>query len=195
MLREEVGYAGTIISFEPCATSFRHLSADRSKDRQWWGYPYGLSDSNHEALLNTFGERGSFNSVLPLRESGARLFGVDTSQKTIETIQLRQLDTVWKEVMRDVASPRVFVKIDTQGHDTAVIRGTVEHMQFIHGIQSELPVVEIYESMVSMAEALTLYKDFGYVPIGFYPVARPAGANGVSPEFDVLFSSSPDDLA
>ncbi len=185
MLREEAGYKGTIISFEPCAGSFRILSDMMAKDPSWIGFPFGLSDSDSEAVLHTFGERGDYNSILDLKEEAGRQYRVDVHNASSETIQLRKLDTVWSEITKNIRSPRVFMKIDTQGHDTAVIKGAINHLSDIYGFQSELPAIEIYTGMASMPAALELYKTFGYVPLGFYPVIK---AHGVVAEFDVVFT-------
>jgi len=185
MLRKEAGYTGVIASFEPCAESFRILSAQMTGDRDWHGYPFGLSDTDSAALLNTYSDKGDFNSVLRLRTEAARAYKVDTGSASTEPIQLRKIDTIWADITTGIESPRVFMKIDTQGHDTAVVRGAAAHLQYIHGVQSELPAVEIYDGMTSMPTALELYRQLGYVAVGFYPINTPE-AYGVSPEFDVI---------
>lgn len=186
MLRDEVRYDGLIASFEPCAGSFQSLRASMAADRRWRGFNFGLSESDTTASLNTYGDRGDFNSVLPLRDEPAAIYAVDTRTVATETIHLHKLESVWDQITAGLAAPRVLLKIDTQGHDTAVVKGALGSLPFIHGIQSELPVVEIYEGMTSMPDALKLYRELGYVPVGFFPVNTPQ-EYGVSPEFDVLF--------
>jgi FkbM family methyltransferase len=191
MLRRDAGYTGRIASFEPCAASFRVLSAEMAKDRQWHGYQFGLSDVDVAAVLNTYGERGDFNSLLHLRNEHAYPYEVDTGKEFSEPVQLRKVDTIWDEITAGIKSPQVFMKIDTQGHDLSVMLGAVDHLRYIHGIQSEVAVVEIYEGMTSMPDALKLYKELGYVPIGFYPVNRPEAYDGVAPEMDVVLKRFP----
>jgi FkbM family methyltransferase len=185
MLRQEARYDGRIVSFEPCAESFKILSARMAEDRNWRGYPYGLSNTDSAAKLNTYGERGDFNSLLRLREQDASVYQVDTINASTEAVRLFKIDTLWAELTIGLQSPRVFLKIDTQGHDTSVVLGAAGHFDFIYGIQSELPAVEIYDGMTSMPDALKLYGSLGYVPVGFFPVNTPE-AYGVPPEFDVL---------
>jgi FkbM family methyltransferase len=187
MLRKVVSYTGMIVSFEPCHESFRILSAEMAKDRQWQGCPFGLSDRDSAAVLNTFGERGDFNSLLRLRDEDAPAYGVDTGNASTEAIQLHTIDTIWDNIItKGIQAPRCFLKTDTQGHDPAVLLGAVNHLQYIYGVQSELPTVEIYDGMMSMAEALLLYRKLGYVPIGFYPGGTPEVYSGLVPEFDVI---------
>jgi len=186
MLRERAQYTGTIISFEPSADSFRVLSAAMCDDPNWRGFRIGLSDTDSVAILNNYGNSEMFNSVLGLREQHALAYSVDLAKRSSETVRLRTIDTMWGKITKGISSPRVFLKIDTQGHDTAVVRGAVEHLEYIYGIQSELPAIEIYEGMTSMPAALDLYRKLGYVPIGFYPVNTPSAFDGISPEFDVV---------
>ena len=187
MLREEAAYRGMIVSFEPCRESFRVLTAEMGKDRQWRGYPFGLSDRDSPAVLNTYGRKASFNSLLSLKAAHALAHGVDIANGSVEAIQLHTIDTIWDDITKEIQNPRVFLKTDTQGHDPAVLLGAVDHLQYIYGFQCELPVVEIYDEMMSMTEALSFYRKLGYLPIGFYPVAMPEAYGGLVPEFDLIF--------
>jgi len=188
MLRTEARYTGLIASFEPCEDSFRILSTAMRGDKNWRGYPFGLGNCDTVTSLNKY-DQVELSSLLTLREEGARAYGVGTHSRTTEAIQLHKIDTIWDEIMEGVESPRVFLKTDAQGVDTAAVLGAAGHLQYVHGIQSELPVVEIYEGMVSLAEALQLYRKLGYIPVGFYPLGT-REAYGLSPEFDVVFRRS-----
>jgi hypothetical protein len=110
---------------------------------------------------------------------------VDASKSVTETIQLHQIDTVWPAIVRNCPTPRILVKIDTQGHDAAVFRGAADHLEHVVGVQTELPAIELYDGMTPMADALKLYDSHGYAPIGFFPVTY-LGDFGVVTEFDVI---------
>ena len=71
MLRCDVGYKDEIISFEPVSRSFAKLSEEMAEDRAWRGFNFGLSDNTRMVSLNTFGERGDFNSMLMLTEEAS----------------------------------------------------------------------------------------------------------------------------
>ncbi len=95
--------------------------------------PFGLADRDITAALNEF-DQGEMNSLLTLREEGARAYEVGADGRTKEEIQLYKIDTIWDEIMSGVRSPRCFLKTDVQGLDTAVVLGAIDHLQFIHGI-------------------------------------------------------------
>ncbi len=185
-LRRVVGYKGEIISFEPCSRAFNELRKAMNADKKWKGYQIGLSDSDTEAVINTYGDAIYFNSFLDLHQKDALAYEVDLTKKSTETIQLRKLDTIWNEVIRE-EDPRILLKTDTQGHDVSVIKGAKDHLSSIVGVQAELPALEIYEGMTSMPDILRSFSSMGFTPIGFYPVNKPAAYNGAVPEFDVFF--------
>jgi FkbM family methyltransferase len=181
-----LGYRGRIISFEPVPNSYENLTKAMSNDSLWRGEKYGLSDVNSEALINTH-SKGNFNSLLTLREDAEQAYSLDPTLRSQVPIQLRRLDAVLPELIEGIAAPRIFMKMDTQGHDVSVVKGSAGVLGMILGIQSELPAVEIYDGMLSMPETLSYYASCSFFPSGFYPVNTFRSLQ-VSPEFDVLFS-------
>ena len=84
-------------------------------------------------------------------------------------LQLRRLDAILPQLNEGIPSPRIFMKMDTQGHDLSVFRGATGVLDKIVGLQSELPAVKIYDGMFSMSVALENYASCGFMPIGSYP--------------------------
>jgi FkbM family methyltransferase len=182
----DLGYRGRIVSFEPVPDSFQRLKERMGSDPLWSGQPFGLSDCSTEALINTY-DRGNFNSLLPLRQSAADTYDVTSSEKGRIPIQLKRLDEVFAQLIQGIDSPRTYMKIDTQGNDLNVMRGSQGVFDRFIGLQSEVPAVQIYDGMCSMSQMLAYYAECGFVPIGFYPV-NTLGNTQISPEFDVLFT-------
>lgn len=183
----DVGYKGRIVSFEPVPASYNQLQARMQHDPLWSGKPFGLSDENRDAQMNTFGGRGDFNSLLTLRKDSEEAYRLDPSLRSQTSIQLRRLDSILPQLIEGIQSPRIFMKIDTQGHDVSVVKGAAGVLDKIVGLQSELPAVQIYDGMTSMSNVLEYYSSCGFVPIGFHPVNTLRGTQ-ISPEFDVLFN-------
>lgn len=194
-LRGPVGYEGVIASFEPTKRTFDILTTKMSSDSKWRGYNCGVSESDSQALLNTYGDNYDFNSILQLRESDAAVYAVDVENSVVEPITLRSLDSIWPDITSGIPNPRVYLKTDTQGHDRAVIKGVEPRLPFILGLQSEIPAVEIYDGMTSMSDMLKLVSELGYSPIGFHPINQPPEYNGMTPEFDVVFQKNTLNLA
>jgi len=180
------GFEGTIISFEPVPSSYVLLQQRMGHDPLWSGHQYGLSDKSGESVINTY-SHGDFNSLLVLKPDAQAAYGIDPSRHDRISIQLRRLDEVLPALLANVSTPGLFVKMDTQGHDVRVMMGATGVMDWIVGLQSELPAVQCYQGMPGMSEALQQYATYGFVPIGFYPV-NTFHASQITPEFDVLFS-------
>ncbi len=181
----DTGYQGRIISFEPVPSSYQQLHRAMQNDPLWSGIMIGLSNENLQTHINTHA-RGDFNSLLPLREDAGQAYSVDPARWSQTPIQLKRLDAVLPELIDGIQSPRIFMKIDTQGHDLKVVEGASGVLGMVVGLQSELPAVEIYDGMFSMATMLSYYANCGFVPTGFYPVNTFTDLH-ISPEFDVLF--------
>jgi FkbM family methyltransferase len=182
----EIGYRGRIVSFEPVPVSYEQLHASMHHDALWCGKPFGLSDQDREAVFNTH-SKGDFNSLLTLRVDAERAYSLDPTLRSQTKVQLRRLDAVLPQLIEGVPSPRIFMKLDTQGHDLSVVKGASGVLDMIVGLQSELAVVEIYEGMASMPDALNYYAGCGFVPIGFCRVNTFRNIQ-ITPEFDVLFN-------
>src|ERR1039457_1480221 len=168
LLRERIGYTGRIVSFEPSGSSFRALERTMKGKSAWRGFAFGLSDRCGVAILNNYPQREMFNSILRFRKREAQNYTVNLTSRFPERIRLRTIDRMWSEITDGIGAPRVFLKIDTQGHDVAVVQGATHHLDCIVGIQSELPAVEIYDGMTPMHKALAFYGKLGFAPIGFY---------------------------
>ncbi len=187
MLRSECEYCGPIASIEPCYTSFEAVKRKMAADQKWRGIQVALSDSDGEGVLHTFEENSDWNSLHQVKKLSADAYALQLDKQRSEQIILRKFDTLWDDITRGIQSPRVFLKMDTQGHDVNVFKGAKERLPFIIGAQSELPAIEMYEGMISMGDTLKFFSGEGYTPIGFYEVAGPKVFGGAVPEFDVLF--------
>jgi FkbM family methyltransferase len=189
----KLGYQGPVFSFEPVLESFAKLSKRLRGDGAWTGLQYGLSDISREAIIHTY-SAANFDSLLVLKDEAEEAFGLDRAKRAIGRIKLRRLDEVLPALLQGIESPRIFLKMDTQGHDVNVLRGAAGVKRWIVGLQSEVPVVPLYEGMLSMSHMLDYYRSCGFVPVGLYPVSTLQNKQ-VSPEFDVILNSFDGELA
>jgi hypothetical protein len=125
---------------------------------------------------------------LVLKEDAELAYRVENDKRGQAQITLRRLDEVLPPLLGGIDVPRVFLKIDAQGHDMEVLRGAAGVRHWIVGLQSELSVVPIYDGMHSMSEMLKYCQSIRFVPVGFYPT-NTFRDRQISPEFDVLFNS------
>jgi hypothetical protein len=89
------------------------------------------------------------------------------------------------ELLTGLEQPRPYLKLDTQGFDLDVFTGAGDRIEEFVGMQSELPLMQIYEGMPRLPEALGVYEAAGFDVAAMYPVSR-QGKTGRVLEFDCV---------
>jgi FkbM family methyltransferase len=148
-----IGYSGRIVSFEPLQREFDRMSEHFSHDANWRGYRLALGSD--EALMDIHVDR------LTVLSSFLNSIAKHDQQRT-ERVSVKRLDTMFSSVVQGIESPRVFLKMDTQGYDLEVFNGAAGCIAEICGIQSELSVQPLYEGMPHYLEALETYERAGF---------------------------------
>lgn len=177
------GYTGRIVSFEPLSALAEVLRQKAAKDPDWLVFEYALGEEAGTAEINA--AAGSVSSLLPASDFGKE-WSAKLGDTHKETIQVRRLDSLWDEALAGLESPRIYLKLDTQGFDLHAFRGAGERRSEVVGMQSEIPCVPIYDGMPTMTEMLTEYTSAGLEIAGMYEVSRHLRSLRVI-EFDVLF--------
>jgi FkbM family methyltransferase len=170
------GYQGTIVSFEPVPSFADAVEDLAAGDDDWTVHRTALGSRDGTIPIRV---QHSLSSALTSTEYGRRRF--QSLQKFADDEQidvpLRRLDGVLDEVMaslaaRGIGSPRIFLKMDTQGFDLEVFAGLGERVRDIVGLQSEVALLLIYEGMPRMAESVGVYEAAGFEITGLFPVTR-----------------------
>jgi FkbM family methyltransferase len=183
-LRHE-GYGGWIFSFEPVADSFRKLEARMQPDPKWRGFQLALGAAAETRGIQV-ARHSVFTSFLSRSDFSKRTFGADSEVVREETVEVRQLETLFEECTSLVGDPKVFLKMDTQGFDVPVLEGAGRYLPDVIGLQSELPVQSIYEGATSYLEGLHRMTCMGFLAYAMVPVNRTS--DGLVVEFDCLMA-------
>lgn len=163
MLRRRVGYRGAIISVEPIpemADALRHAARG---DPLWKVEQVVVGEKPGVVNFNVMSDREcSSISVAITTESAAyqQQTTVD-SVIEVESVDLASLVSKWRGELPTCNRP--YLKLDTQGMDTRILRATSENTirQFV-AFQSELSVKRLYADSIRMDEALTEYRGYGF---------------------------------
>jgi FkbM family methyltransferase len=178
------GYRGRIVSFEPLPHLVTRLREAAKDDPDWLVYDHALGDAEGEFEMNVTEGQGVTSSLLPASE-----FGKDWSSRlrhtTTQTIRVRRLDDVFEEAVAGVRSPRVYLKMDTQGFDLQVFAGAGDYVKQVVGMQSEVSSVPIYDGMPRLPEQVAIYEAAGFENTGMFPVTRDPKTHRVI-EFDAV---------
>jgi FkbM family methyltransferase len=147
------GYKGRIISFEPNPVAFHRLKNAIANDPLWSAYQLALGEEDDETLLS-IAENDTMSSIKQLTS-----FGESTGAKVIDqvTIKIARLETFLQE--NQVLEKNIFLKIDTQGFEMEVRRGTGHSLNCIKAIQAEISLVHTYADELDWLEILKWMRD------------------------------------
>lgn len=164
-MREDVGYRGKMISFEPVNAPFAKLSRAAEGDPLWKVQHFGIGDKNERVEINIAGN--SFSSsllrMLPLHHQSA-----PESQYTgTELIEIRTLDSLDDEWLS--SSRQIYLKIDTQGFEKNVLLGASHRLHKIGTIQLEMSLVALYDGELLFPEMHRFLSERGYRMVAVEP--------------------------
>ena len=167
-LRLHVGYHGRIVSFEPMPECVSALKRRASEDRAWEIRPVALSSVNGKAVLNVM--RGSeFNSLhKPDASLPARFVEWNQVERTLE-VETQRLDDVMPVLLPSASYSRVYLKMDTQGHDLEVMRGAADTLGLIPALQTEIAFVRVYEGAPGWEATFREVLERGFEVSGIFP--------------------------
>lgn len=183
-IREQVGYRGLIVSFEPDPACFERLREAAAVDDQWLARDHALGSEAGTLSLNIM-RSSIFNSFLEPDHSGTDRYRDLNTVKTTREVPVRRLDELLPALRAKHGFERVFLKLDTQGFDLRVFAGTSGCRDSIAAIQAELSVLAIYKDMPGLEETLHTLRSAGYEVSGLYPVEEKRFPYAM--EFDGLF--------
>jgi FkbM family methyltransferase len=157
-------YKGTIVSFEPIRTEFEWLEKVAAADSSWRVHNLGLSDTQCNASMNV-SEKSVFSSLHALKQAA---LDYDPMARVIRTekITLKRLD----DLIEQIGGNKLFLKIDVQGHERAVLEGAAGIFHKIVGVQLELPIAKLYEQTWNLSGALDYMDNLGFEPSQITPV-------------------------
>lgn len=160
-LLRKIGFSGRILSFEPVTEPFLKLKALAGSDQKWDVFAFAFGEREETKAINVMAG-SELCSFLPAAEQSPRM-----TQTESRDVEVRTLDG-----FAGVDWTRTFVKIDTQGHDVAVMRGGLRVLKQVPLIQSEVSFLPIYRGMPTFAEAIGFMNSIGFDVTGLFPVSR-----------------------
>jgi FkbM family methyltransferase len=161
------GYRGRIVSFEPIPQLAARLRERAKDDDDWMVFDCALGEEAGTAEINA--TPGTLSSLLEPSDFG-RDWSASLGDAHTETITVSRLDSLWEQITEGITSPRVYMKMDTQGFDLQAFAGAGDRIADVLALQSEVACVPIYEGMARMPESLAIYEGAGFEIAGMYPV-------------------------
>lgn len=170
MLREDIGYRGHIISYEPIPELAEQLSLRQktSRDEKWHIERRALDHEAgpaifHIAVTDQFSSLRTPDPDQPIRfEYQNKIMRIVTVDRSTIAIELPK----WQS---QLGIKRPFLKLDTQGNDLAVVEGAGAMLDRFVGLQTELSIQRLYEGAPIFAETLSALQALGFEPSAFVP--------------------------
>jgi FkbM family methyltransferase len=164
------GYIGRIISFEPISSVFQLLQREASGDQLWESKQFALGSECGVADIKISAD-SRFSSFLDRTKTAEYLFA-DSQCWSTERVQVVTLDEFTKKL-----NGNIFLKIDTQGYEQAVLSGATELMGRLCGVHLELPLIHLYRDTWTFPQAIEFMMRRGFAvsqvtPVNFSPVDK-----------------------
>jgi FkbM family methyltransferase len=167
-LRRDVGYRGWIISYEPNPAAFEILAEAAMADPRWHVRSLALDRLGGRGAFNVMAEDvfSSFHEPRPNQPPALAAKNHVVRQVEVERATLAVELAHWQA---ELAFTRPFLKLDTQGHDLAIVEGAGPLIENFVGLQSELAIERLYSDTPDFNEALAHYRSLGFRLSAFVP--------------------------
>ncbi len=179
-LRQDVGYTGRVVCFEPVSHCYVELSATAAGD--------GLVEVRRRALGAAPGQAtihvshaSDLSSFLRPSSLGGQIFEAGFQEAGEEVVEVSTLDG---EFPGPGYARSAFLKLDTQGFDLDVLSGGAAMLERVSVLQLEVSQLALYERMPTLEESVAAVRGRGFDIIGFFPVVAADGLRAI--EFDLL---------
>jgi FkbM family methyltransferase len=165
----ELGYTGTLVSFEPVAAQFAKLKAAASGDPNWitLNCAAGVADETKSINVMSSSVFSSFNAPSKLQTSR---FAETNAVVATESVTVRRLDGLIDELGLRGKLKNCLLKSNTQGFDKSVLEGMGSCLSEVRALQLEISVTPIYENTVGMTDMLVYLQDRSFAPVAMFPI-------------------------
>ncbi len=170
-LREDVGYQGLIISFEPIPKYVEVLRKLAETDSQWFIYDFALGNENSDKEMN-YMKKGNFSSFLEPDQTKVFIAYNANTVESKEKVVIKKLDSIINILKEEHLINNIYLKMDTQGYDLEVVKGSENTLPQVLALQTEMSLKNIYQNMPSFMESYEVLSQKGYEITGMFPIFR-----------------------
>jgi FkbM family methyltransferase len=154
------GYTGSLVSFEPLPDAFVKLCS--RADARWTCERMALGEEDGQTEIHV-SENSASSSLLPILQSHV---DAEPQSAYIASVRvpLRRLDSVAPKFLRPI--DHVWLKLDVQGYELPVLRGSPNTLLQTKVIESELSLVPLYDNQVLYREMIDYLDSLGFTLVG-----------------------------
>jgi len=154
----ELGYKGSIYSFEPMAAVYARLRANAEGCAQWRTINAGIGKEEGELMLNV-SENLASSSLLKVEMKSIE---VDSTTRTThqENIKITTIDTFIRS--NPPFGNNILLKLDVQGYEMEALKGSMKSIGAMTVVQVELSFVPVYENGPLYVDVINFMKEQGF---------------------------------
>lgn len=167
MLRRDVGFKGTILSFEPNPQVFAALERNAARDPYWHAFNVALSNTDGTAQFNVMAANQFSSLEVPADRMDPIFVERNKVAQTVD-VQCQRLDGLYPQLQANHGFSRTLLKMDTQGHDSIVCEGAGNLLSDMIAIQTELAIQPLYRGGKGYRDMIDLMDAQGFAPSAFF---------------------------
>jgi FkbM family methyltransferase len=170
LLALEIFPDAEVYAFEPLRTEYAVAQQVLGREPRWHGHQVAIGEAVEELTMHVAGAADS-SSLLPIGPEQTRLHP-QTRESGRETVKVVPLHHV---VAADQLHRPVLMKIDVQGFEAAVIRGSAGLLEHVDVVYCECSFRELYVGQPLATDIISLLTDAGFAWTGLHDVAYEGG--------------------
>jgi FkbM family methyltransferase len=153
------GYNGKIVSFEPLTEAYNKLLLKKDKFNQWKiAERCAIGEHDSEIFINISKNLVS-SSILPMLDSHAK-YAPQSIYINSEKVKMFKLDTIGPRYIDK--DDILFLKMDVQGYEKFVLKGSEKILNKFGGIQLECSLLPLYEGEMLFNESMKYLEKEGF---------------------------------
>lgn len=164
-MRDDIEYSGNIISFEPLSSEYKVLKEKAENDDKWKAINCAIGDVEEKSKINISGNSYS-SSILNMLVSHEKS-APESKYIGEEEIYIKTLDSIMNEL--SINQKNIYLKIDTQGFESKVIKGAEISLGRIDTIQLEMSLIPLYKDELLFNDMYNLLSSKGYSLVAIEP--------------------------
>lgn len=157
-LTRRLGYKGRIISFEPIQSAYAQLMQNSANDNEWSCVNYALGSEPGTSIIH-ISKNSYSSSLLDILPSHLE-FDNNSAYIDEQEIEIKTLDSVFNQLFKK--GENYLLKIDTQGFEMNVLKGSRQSLSKIAFIQLEMSVEPLYTNETLFYEMYSYLINAGF---------------------------------
>lgn len=163
----DIGYHGAYAAIEPQPELTAMLEKKLAANTLATVRNLAVSDANGKLPLFVDPNFDNLSSLNPQ----SRDMNAGVEMKASFEVDVVKTDDLLADLLKG-SDAKVFLKVDTQGHDYRVLKGIDTFWPRIEMIMTECSSIPLYEEQEPYWSVMRLLADQGFVPIRFQPITR-----------------------